>query len=121
MIISIITFSLLGWHSTLVNIISRLVLVPFVAGVAYEILKLAGQCEWKVMKIIKAPGLAFQYLTTREPDDEMIEVAIEALKNLELSDNAELPENVELPENAELSENVESPEEKQGEACNDAR
>lgn len=121
MIISIITFSLLGWHSTLVNIISRLVLVPFVAGVAYEILKLAGQCEWKVMKIIKAPGLAFQYLTTREPDDEMIEVAIEALKNLELSDNAELPENVELPENAELSENVESPEEKQGEACNDAK
>jgi uncharacterized protein YqhQ len=82
MIISIITFSLLGWHSVLVNIASRLVLIPFVAGVAYEILKLAGNCEWKVMKLVKAPGLAFQYLTTKEPDDDMIEVAIEALKNV---------------------------------------
>lgn len=86
MLISIITFSFLGWHSVLVNIISRLVLIPFVAGVAYEVLKLAGRCEWKVMKLIKAPGLAFQYLTTKEPDDDMIEVAIEALKNVTVPD-----------------------------------
>jgi len=86
MIISILVFSFIGWHSVLINIISRLLLIPLVAGISYEILKFAGRSEWKVMSIINAPGLAFQMFTTREPDDSQIEVAIEAFRNVMVED-----------------------------------
>ena len=65
-------------------------MIPVVAGVAYEILKLAGRhSDWFIMKIINAPGLLFQHLTTREPDDSQIEVAIEALKNVLVDDGSD--------------------------------
>lgn len=87
MIVSIVMFSFLGWYHPLINALLRLLMIPVVAGVAYEILKFAGRhTDWIVMKIINAPGLLFQYLTTREPDDSQIEVAIEAIKNV-LVDN----------------------------------
>ena len=83
MIISIIMFSFLGWYSVIVNALLRILLIPLVAGVSYEVLKFAGRhSEWTVMKIINAPGMLFQLLTTKEPDSDQIEVAIEAFNNV---------------------------------------
>jgi len=70
MIVSIITFSFLGWYNPVINALLRILLIPVVAGISYEILKLAGRhSEWLIMKIISAPGMLLQYLTTKEPDD----------------------------------------------------
>lgn len=89
MVVSIIMFSFLGWYNPLINALLRLLLIPLVAGVAYEILKFAGRhTDWAVMKVINAPGMLFQYMTTREPDDSQLEVALVALKNV-LVDNDE--------------------------------
>ena len=80
MIISIILFSFAGWHNKLVNMGIRLALLPFVAGVSYEFIKLAGKTESSIMRVFTMPGLFLQRFTTREPDDEQLEVAIAALK-----------------------------------------
>lgn len=87
MIVSIIVFSLVGWHGRLMNIFLRILLIPIVAGISYELLKIAGRWERGIMKVINAPGLALQLLTTKEPDEEQIEVAIEALKNVLVEDD----------------------------------
>lgn len=87
MVISIIVFSLLGWHHWLINILLRLIFIPVVAGVSYEILKFAGRhTDWMIMKIVNAPGMLFQLFTTKEPDDDQIEVAIEAFNNVLVED-----------------------------------
>ncbi|MFA6309736.1 MAG: DUF1385 domain-containing protein [Clostridia bacterium] len=78
MVVSIIVFSFLPISTVIVNILLRLALVPLVAGLSYEIIKFAGRSEWKIMKIINAPGLFFQMFTTKPPDDQQIEVAIAA-------------------------------------------
>jgi len=67
----------------------RLALLPFVAGLAYEIIKFAGRHDNPFTRTISAPGMAMQYLTTREPDDGQIEVAISALKAVKTSDKEE--------------------------------
>lgn len=77
-VVSIIAFSFLGWYGIILNIVVRILLIPLVAGVCMEILKFAGKSEGKFAKIINVPGMAFQRLTTSEPDDSQIEVAIEA-------------------------------------------
>jgi uncharacterized protein YqhQ len=83
MIVSILVFSFLGWHEIWVNILSRIILIPLVAGLSYELLKFAGRhSDWKIVKVINTPGLAFQYFTTSEPDDDQIEVALAAFKNV---------------------------------------
>jgi uncharacterized protein YqhQ len=88
MIVSIIMFSFLGWYNPLINALLRLLMIPVVAGVAYEILRFAGRhTDWLVMRIVNAPGMLFQYLTTREPDDSMIEVAIVAMENVIVRDD----------------------------------
>ncbi|HEX2946844.1 MAG TPA: DUF1385 domain-containing protein [Clostridia bacterium] len=90
MIVSIIMFSFLGWYNPLINALLRLLMIPVVAGVAYEILRFAGRhTDWLVMRIINAPGMLFQYLTTREPDDSMIEVAIVAMENVIVRDDSD--------------------------------
>jgi uncharacterized protein YqhQ len=90
MIISIIMFSFLGWYGPVINALLRLLMIPVVAGVAYEILRFAGRhTDWTVMKIINAPGMLFQLLTTREPDDSQIEVAIVALQNVIVKDESD--------------------------------
>ncbi len=87
MIVSIIIFSFVGWYNPIINALLRIILIPLVAGVAYEILKFSGRhTDWPVMKAISAPGMLFQYFTTSEPDDSQIEVALAALKNV-LVDN----------------------------------
>ena len=81
MCISIFIFAFLGWPNLLERILSRVILMPVVAGVSYEIIRFAGRHNdnpW-VHKLI-LPGLLLQKLTTREPADEMIEVAIASVK-----------------------------------------
>lgn len=87
LVVSIIVFSFLGLHSWYVNLLLRLLFIPLVAGISYEMLKFSGRhCEWKTMKIINAPGMMFQLFTTKEPDDSQMEVAIEAFKNVLVED-----------------------------------
>jgi uncharacterized protein YqhQ len=81
-LVSIVVFSFIGWHSVLINILFRILLIPLVAGISYEILKFAGKSDSRIMKIISWPGMMIQKFTTREPDDQQIEIAIAALKNV---------------------------------------
>jgi len=80
MIVSIIVFSLTGWNSLGERIMYRIVLLPLISGVSYEIIKWMGKSEGGLAKILSYPGLKLQNLTTREPDLSQLEVAIEALK-----------------------------------------
>lgn len=87
MIVSIIIFSFTGWNSLLERMMYRIILIPVVSGTTYEIIKWLGKSQSKIAKIIAAPGLALQRLTTREPDTSQIEVAIKALKGAEGIEN----------------------------------
>lgn len=80
MVISLILFSLLGWPNLVVRITSRLLLIPVIAGLSYELLKWAGRSDNVVVKILSMPGLYLQKLTTAEPTDRQLEVAIAAMK-----------------------------------------
>jgi len=83
MVVSILVFSLLGKQTLLWRIVSRIILIPVVAGISYELIRLASKySNSKIAKVITAPGLALQYLTTREPSQDQIEVAIEAVKSI---------------------------------------
>ena len=79
MFISILVFALIGRYSVWVNVLLRLVLVPLVAGITYEITRFAGSSDSKLSRILSKPGLALQNLTTAEPDDSMLEVSIAAM------------------------------------------
>ena len=80
MIVSILLFTFAGWYSGIVNILIRFALVPLVAGIAFEIIRWSGRHDNALSRLVAMPGLAMQRLTTREPDDEMIEVAILAME-----------------------------------------
>lgn len=80
MIISIFIFSFLGWQNIFVRMASRLLLLPLVAGLSYEVIRLAGKSDAPLVKAVIYPGLLLQKLTTREPDDKQLEVAICAFK-----------------------------------------
>jgi uncharacterized protein YqhQ len=83
-LISILFFSLMPRADYLVRLSYRIVLIPVISAVSYEILKLSDRYrESRIMKVLVAPGLALQHLTTRQPDDDMIEVAIKAVKEVE--------------------------------------
>ncbi|MGI6623317.1 MAG: DUF1385 domain-containing protein [Clostridiaceae bacterium] len=79
-IISIIIFAFTGWHHPLVNLLIRLALLPVIAGISYEAFKLSAKSDSKLVRIISLPGLMLQKITTQEPDDSMLEVAIASLK-----------------------------------------
>jgi uncharacterized protein YqhQ len=85
--ISVLVFSLLGRPPLLLRLASRVLLLPVIAGISYEWLKFSARHEesWWVRTLL-LPGLAMQKLTTREPDEQMIEVAIVALKRVLLED-----------------------------------
>ncbi|MHC1720231.1 MAG: DUF1385 domain-containing protein [Clostridiaceae bacterium] len=83
MIVSIFVFSLTGWESLAERILSRVILLPVVAGITYELIKWMGRSTSRLSKTLAYPGLMLQKLTTREPDMEQIEVAIAALKAAE--------------------------------------
>jgi uncharacterized protein YqhQ len=91
MAVSILFFAMLPYAENLfLRVLTRLVFLPLVAGLAYEVLKLAAASDALWARIIRAPGLGLQYLTTREPEKEMLEVAIAAF-NLAINDGV-LPE-----------------------------
>ncbi len=82
MIISIIFFMAISWESVWQRLLYRLLLLPVVAGLSYEVITFTGKSKNRCIKWLTKPGLWLQKLTTREPDDSQIEVAIEALKNV---------------------------------------
>ena len=78
--ISILVFSLIKTEGTLARMGLHLLLLPVVVSVSYEIIKWAGRHDNALTRAVSAPGKAIQHLTTAEPDDSMLEVAIEALR-----------------------------------------
>jgi uncharacterized protein YqhQ len=82
-ILSILVFSLLGPMTIWLKILSRVLLIPVLAMLSYELIRWMGDHqENKLVKIMVAPNLALQKLTTREPDAKMVEVAISSFKQL---------------------------------------
>ena len=80
MVISLLLFSFLGWPNLFWRITSRLLLIPVIAGLSYELLRLAGKGDSLLIKLLSMPGLALQKLTTKKPDEKQLEVAIAAMK-----------------------------------------
>lgn len=79
-IVSIILFFFIQVDNTLVKVVLRILLIPVIAGISYEIISLAGRSNNILVRILSAPGMLVQRLTTREPDEKMIEVAIAAVE-----------------------------------------
>ncbi|MBB6714197.1 peptide chain release factor N(5)-glutamine methyltransferase [Clostridium gasigenes] len=79
MMVSVVIFTFTGWGSFIQRLGLRIVLIPIISGITYEIIKWLGKSNSKLAQIISYPGLKLQGLTTREPDDSQIEVAIAAL------------------------------------------
>ena len=88
MIISMVVFFFVRTDNLILRLVSRVVLVPFIAGISYEVIKWAGNSDSKLVNIISSPGLCLQKLTTKEPDDSQIECAIAAMKGV-LEDESE--------------------------------
>lgn len=83
MSVSILIFSFTGWGGFFERLVLRIVLIPIVSGITYELIRWLGRSENFMSRIIAYPGLKLQELTTKEPDDSQLEVAIEALKKAE--------------------------------------
>ena len=80
MIVSIIFCFFITAQSQIARVLIRLALLPVIAGISYEVLKLAGNSENALVNLLSKPGMAIQMMTTSEPDDDMIEVAIQAVE-----------------------------------------
>lgn len=80
MVISIIFFIFIRVENTLLRFVVRLLLIPVIAGISYEFIRLAGRSNNKIVDILSRPGMWMQALTTREPDDSMIEVAMASVE-----------------------------------------
>jgi uncharacterized protein YqhQ len=80
LLISIILLLLVQVESPVMRVVVRIALLPVIAGISYEVLKAAGNSDNPVINLFSRPGLAIQKLTTKEPDDSMIEVAIQAVE-----------------------------------------
>ena len=82
MLVSIFVFAFLGWPSLIERIASRIVLLPVVAGISYEIIRFSANSDNCILGWAVKPGLWLQRLTTREPEPDMLEVAIESAKSV---------------------------------------
>ena len=80
MVISLLVFSLLGWPNLAARVASRLLLIPVIAGLSYELLQFTGRHDGTCVRVLSLPGILLQKLTTKEPTDDMLEVAIVAMK-----------------------------------------
>lgn len=83
MFVSIAIFSFTGWGSILERLVLRITLIPVVTGISYELIKWLGKTDNLLARIVAYPGLKLQLITTKEPDDSQIEVAIASLKAAE--------------------------------------
>lgn len=114
MVISIVFFIFIRVESPILRVVFRILLVPVIAGVSYEFIRLAGRTDNSLVKVLSFPGKAMQKLTTREPDDDMIEVAIAAVEAVFdwkafLGYPDEEEQDVEIPDLDSDTENVEVP------------
>ncbi|KUK74192.1 MAG: Uncharacterized protein XD91_0050 [Clostridiales bacterium 38_11] len=83
LIISILVFSFFGWPNPWLRVLTRLLMLPIIAGISYEINKYIGKNDQTLFaRIVAKPGFQFQRLTTKEPTDDMLEVAIAAMKEV---------------------------------------
>ncbi|MBR5657914.1 MAG: DUF1385 domain-containing protein [Lachnospiraceae bacterium] len=80
MMISIVLFMIIRVRTLWLRVLSRILLLPVIAGISYEFLRLAGNSDNAFVSLLSKPGLALQHLTTREPDDDMIEVGIASVE-----------------------------------------
>lgn len=94
MVISLILFSLLGWPNLAVRLLSRILLIPVVAGLSYELLRWAGRSDSWLVRILSVPGLWLQKITTNEPTDEQLEVAIASMKAVLVDEDAPFIEGI---------------------------
>jgi len=84
MVIAVIVFSFFGWSDQWYYRVGiRIALLPVVAGISYEVLKLLAKSENIIVRILRAPGMSLQYLTTKPPTDDMVEVSMLAFKAAE--------------------------------------
>jgi uncharacterized protein YqhQ len=94
MVVALIVYALLGKPPLYLRLIERVVLMPVIAGISYELIRLAGKfSRYKIIRIIFYPGLLLQKITTREPDEMQLEVAIASLQKILESECSE-PENI---------------------------
>jgi len=80
MIVSIVFFLFMNFENIVLRYVVRLLCVPIIAGISYEFIRLAGRSENKLVGLLSKPGMAMQKITTKEPTDDMIEVAIAAVE-----------------------------------------
>jgi uncharacterized protein YqhQ len=94
MVVALIVYALLGKPPLYLRLIERVVLMPVIAGISYELIRLAGKFgRYKIIRILFYPGLLLQKITTREPDEKQLEVAIVSLEKILESEQSE-PENM---------------------------
>ena len=92
MIIALLVFSLFGWPNLIVRILTRLILIPVIAGVSYEVLQWTGRHDSGIVKALSMPGIMLQKITTCEPTLDQLEVAIAAMNAvLPAHENADVP------------------------------
>ena len=80
MVFSIPLFAVMNVNTSFWRIVLRLALLPLIAGVSYEFIRLAGSSDSKLVNALSRPGMMLQHMTTKEPDDSMIEVAIASVE-----------------------------------------
>ena len=80
MLVSVVLFFFIRVDQPVLRLVLRILLIPVIAGISYEIIRLAGRSDNILVRMISAPGLWLQKLTTKEPDEDMIEVAIAAIE-----------------------------------------
>ena len=80
MLVSILCFMFIDVDSKILRLAIRFILIPFIAGVSFEFIRLAGKYDNWFVNMISKPGLWMQRLTTKEPDDTMIEVGIASVE-----------------------------------------
>ncbi|MBQ6900000.1 MAG: DUF1385 domain-containing protein [Firmicutes bacterium] len=90
MVIAVLVHAFMGWPSLWLRVASRLLVLPLIAGLSYELLKWAGRSDNIIVKILSLPGLYLQKLTTNEPDFSQLEIAIATVKAV-LNDGEEVP------------------------------
>jgi uncharacterized protein YqhQ len=102
-VISVFVLTLINPTTLWMRFVVRIVLLPFIAGLSYEVLKLLGNSDSKVLDVFTKPGLMLQRMTTQEPDDEQLEVALAALKAVLVEKSENTKEASEMPKESEES------------------